>query len=139
MQRLFSTFPGGWPGVGLMLLRVTVGVSLAVQSAVYIAGREHATWTLWVLGAVALVAGALLLLGFLTPLASAMAGSGCVAAGLALLPWAESSVVCRVSIVMVAVTAAAVILLGPGAYSLDARLFGRREISIPTSPRPPQI
>jgi uncharacterized membrane protein YphA (DoxX/SURF4 family) len=28
------------------------------------------------------------------------------------------------------------VLLGPGAYSLDARLFGRREIIIPDSRRP---
>jgi hypothetical protein len=32
-----------------------------------------------------------------------------------------------------AVIALAVICLGPGALSLDARLFGRREIIIPTS------
>ncbi len=30
-----------------------------------------------------------------------------------------------------------IILLGPGAFSLDARLFGRREIIIPELPRPP--
>jgi len=30
--------------------------------------------------------------------------------------------------------AAAIVLLGPGAFSLDARLFGRREIIIPPSP-----
>jgi uncharacterized membrane protein YphA (DoxX/SURF4 family) len=30
-----------------------------------------------------------------------------------------------------AATSAALVLLGPGAFSLDARLFGRREIIIP--------
>jgi hypothetical protein len=36
------------------------------------------------------------------------------------------------------VMTAALVLTGPGAFSLDARLFGRREIIIPPPPRPPQ-
>lgn len=35
------------------------------------------------------------------------------------------------SLVGVIILAAAIALLGPGAFSLDARLFGRREIVIP--------
>jgi hypothetical protein len=31
----------------------------------------------------------------------------------------------------------AITLLGPGAFSLDAHLFGRREIIIPGASRPP--
>jgi len=137
MQRLFGTFPGGWPGVGLLLLRATVGVSLAVQSGASLAGSEHVTWTQWFVGANALLTGASLLVGFLTPVAGAMAGAGGVAA-LPQLLWAETSLVCRVPVVTDVVMAAAVILVGPGAYSLDARLFGRREIHIPTAPRTPQ-
>src|SRR4029077_9756097 len=128
MQRLFCTFPVGWPGVGLLLLRATVGVSLAVQSGVCLADLEHVTWTQWALGANALLTAAALLLGFLTPLAAGMAGAGGVGLALSLLPWAESSLVCRVPFVTVVVMSVAVILIGPGAYSLDARLFGRREI-----------
>ncbi|HEX3543577.1 MAG TPA: hypothetical protein VHT31_03545 [Candidatus Acidoferrum sp.] len=36
------------------------------------------------------------------------------------------------------VMAAAIALLGPGAFSLDARLFGRREILIPPPSREPK-
>jgi hypothetical protein len=39
-------------------------------------------------------------------------------------------------VALVLAVAAAVVPLGPGALSLDARLFGRREIIIPRSPRP---
>jgi hypothetical protein len=37
------------------------------------------------------------------------------------------------------VDATAIALLGPGAFSLDARLFGRREILIPPDPRSPKV
>ena len=36
---------------------------------------------------------------------------------------------------LVAATAVATALLGPGAYSVDARLFGRREIVLSHAPR----
>jgi hypothetical protein len=32
----------------------------------------------------------------------------------------------------------AIVFLGPGAFSLDAYLFGRRELIIPPSSRPPK-
>jgi len=37
---------------------------------------------------------------------------------------------------LIVVSAIAIALLGPGAFSLDGALFGRREIVIP--PRPPE-
>jgi uncharacterized membrane protein YphA (DoxX/SURF4 family) len=40
--------------------------------------------------------------------------------------------------VCLGVVSISLILLGPGAFSLDARLFGRREIIIPEIPRPPK-
>jgi hypothetical protein len=33
----------------------------------------------------------------------------------------------------------AIALLGPGVFSLDARLFGRHEVIIPPASRPPKI
>jgi len=41
----------------------------------------------------------------------------------------------RLAALILIVDAAALALLGPGALSLDARLFGRREIIIPHDPR----
>jgi uncharacterized membrane protein YphA (DoxX/SURF4 family) len=39
--------------------------------------------------------------------------------------------------IYLAVISLAIVLLGPGAFSLDARLFGRREIVIPEASRTP--
>jgi uncharacterized membrane protein YphA (DoxX/SURF4 family) len=44
----------------------------------------------------------------------------------------------RMAAVLVVADAVAIALLGPGAYSLDARLFGRREIFISHESHPPR-
>lgn len=64
-----------------------------------------------------LVAGTSIAAGFMTPIAGTLAVATAVAAASPLIE--------------VAIIAAALILLGPGAFSIDARLFGRREITIP--------
>ena len=136
LQRLFSTFPSGRPGIGLLLLRFALGGAAILQALTMIAA-EPGDGTLRFWAALVLAAGVLLTLGFLTPLA---AGSltllyGSVAAG-----WiaAEGSPPFGVT-VLSAIVSAAVMLLGPGAFAVDAKLFGRREIRIGrgrgTSPR----
>jgi uncharacterized membrane protein YphA (DoxX/SURF4 family) len=78
------------------------------------------------------ITGVCLLIGFLTPIVSVLAGVACIASAISLLPAPAGNLFdgALVSLEMT-VMAVAVALLGPGAFSLDARLFGRREIVIP--------
>jgi len=76
-----------------------------------------------------MIAGALLMAGFLTPMA---AGGLALLHGSAAAGWIDASEPGPdISIALLrAIVSAALLLLGPGAFALDARLFGRREIRI---------
>jgi hypothetical protein len=115
----------------LLLLRGAVGGTLLVLGGTYLAHIGHSGWSSLAVGLLAAASGASLLIGFLTPLGVL---AGLVAIGLALWwPPLGTSVLLNgeLAALLVVIAAAAVALLGPGALSLDARLFGRREISIP--------
>jgi len=131
LRRLFSAFPRGWPGIALLLLRAAIGVTLGVQGGCYL-GESDATLATWFAGLAAVASGALLLIGLLTPIAGAVVALGGAGAGLSLLPPCTASQFdSKLSIVFAVTMLLAIIVLGPGAYSIDARLFGRREIIIP--------
>ena len=84
----------------------------------------------------ATVSGALLLSGFLTPVAGVLVGLGTLGITLGWLPAATRNLFdTALPAVFAAIMCAAIALLGPGAFSIDARLFGRREIIIPPVPR----
>jgi uncharacterized membrane protein YphA (DoxX/SURF4 family) len=85
-------------------------------------------------GALAVATGFCLLTGFLTPIAGVLVVLGSI--GLALSPLATPSVdlfESKLAIGNVIVISVAIGLLGPGAFSVDALMFGRREIAIPLS------
>ena len=78
--------------------------------------------------------GGLLLAGFLTPIAGVIVGGGFLGVELSILPVGSATLFgSDLAIVLAATMLVAILLLGPGAFSVDARLFGRREIIIPTS------
>jgi uncharacterized membrane protein YphA (DoxX/SURF4 family) len=131
LQRLFSTFPNRWPGLGLLLLRCAVGYAAIIQAAGCLATAAASDWQSWTLAIISIGAGFLLIVGLITPLASALVltcYSG-LASTLPLVPSHASGA----AVIQTIAGAVSLALLGPGAFSLDSRLFGRREIIIPDS------
>ncbi|MDQ1470228.1 MAG: hypothetical protein QOJ99_1708 [Bryobacterales bacterium] len=126
MQRLFSTFADGLPGIGLLLLRLLTAIALihfAIASML-----ETPPLTIVVLQFIAACAGILLLVGLWTPVAGALAAIVEVWIAFSRLfshpgdPWIA---------ITQAVLGVILAMVGPGAWSVDARLFGRKRIDIP--------
>jgi len=114
-------FPHGGPGVGLLFLRLAT-VIILINELLTRVGAAVFHWTLFAV----LILAACLIVGFITPVASTVGlifpiadlvspGRDCDAAhGVAF-----------------AFAFLALILLGPGAYSIDGYLFGRRVLIRP--------
>ena len=136
MQRIFSTFPGAMPGIGLLVLRLFLGTSVLIHSAFFLLSQEHSSlWALFVFLA-GVGCGSFILIGFLTPIASVLVvltASYILLSGIVQFPIVLNKInfaaLCNILV------ASAIIFIGPGAFSIDARLFGRREIIIPPTSR----
>jgi uncharacterized membrane protein YphA (DoxX/SURF4 family) len=126
LQRLFSTFAGGWPGVGLLLLRLLTGAALIHFGIVgALNAPSSAIVVLQIIGA---ATGILLLIGLWTPVAGGLAAILKVWIALSRIlshsgdPWIP---------IVQAVLSAVLAMVGPGAWSIDARLFGRKRMDFP--------
>jgi putative oxidoreductase len=108
--------------VGLLLLRLVAGFAAIVQGITKLqAGLPAGAILLQALG---IAAGILLLAGLWTPV------SGSVMAVLELWNWISTKPADPWPNILLATIAAALALLGPGAWSIDARLFGWKRIDL---------
>jgi putative oxidoreductase len=117
LQRLFSTFANGWPGLGLLLQRLLSASALFFDGIPYFGEAPHAS--LPVLRLIGAGTGIFVLVGLWTPV------TGMLVAIIELYiafshtgdPWIS---------ILLATLGATLAMIGPGAWSIDAQLFGRK-------------
>lgn len=132
---MFSSFPDGVSGLGLLTLRSALGGELALRAFTCL--RERHDWNPMIVTVILLmVLSALLIVTGYRTRVSAVAATVTTVAGMMSCTGGPGLEVLdtRTTEVLAIMIAAAVACLGPGAFSLDSRFFGRREIVIPKSP-----
>ncbi len=121
MQRLYSMFPRGGPGLGLLLLRMATAAMFVLNVTHRFNFSSPAIY--WAVVSLIAMISFSLCLGFLTPVLAVVA----CATAVANLFFQPSNFV----YIFRMLTSAALMFLGPGAYSVDAKLFGLRVTIVP--------
>jgi hypothetical protein len=119
LRRLYSTFAGGRPGIGLLLMRLVLGSALIVRASSTLWSDPPINTTLTSLFLA--LFGLLLIPGLWTPIAGAL---------VALLEvWQMMTITGdRWVALLLATIGGALAMLGPGLWSIDARLFGWKRV-----------
>jgi putative oxidoreductase len=119
MQRLFSAFPNSWPGSGLLILRVAAAASSILSGF----SATLPGWPVPLLQGAAAATSALLLLGLWTPLAGLLQVSVELTSGIG-----HGNL--DINHALLSALGLGLAMIGPGSWSLDARLFGRKRIDL---------
>jgi uncharacterized membrane protein YphA (DoxX/SURF4 family) len=121
------------------MLRAAVGLKAAAQGIFYLSSVSNPSSGKWLFGLILIAGGISLAAGFFTPFAGLLVSLCFLGISLSWFPASSRGINdARFLAFGMIITATALGLLGPGAYSLDGQLFGRREIVIPPSSRPPE-
>ena len=118
MQRLFSTSANGWPGFGLLIQRLVTAIALLHNARAQLETPAAGLMIPEIAGA---VLGLFILAGLWTPLVGAL-----VAAVELLIFLSGRSDIWMA--LMLAAVGGTLAMIGPGAWSIDARLFGRKHL-----------
>jgi len=122
LRRLYSTFAGGWPGTGLLLMRLVIGCVLVVRAGLWLWGDPPLNIT--IPAAILQIAGFLLMLGLWTPIVGT---SVAVIEAWKILTLPGD----RWLWLLLGTVSGALAMLGPGRWSIDARLFGWKRVEAP--------
>jgi putative oxidoreductase len=122
LQRLFSAFPNSWPGSALLLQRAVTATVLFCLMLGHL--REALQSTPIFPHLIGAGAGIFLFLGLWTPVCGALITI--IEVWIA-FSYADGCVIP----IMLATSGATLAMIGPGAWSIDARLFGRKHFEIP--------
>jgi uncharacterized membrane protein YphA (DoxX/SURF4 family) len=126
VRRLYSTFASGWPGMGLLLMRLVIGCVLVLRASLRLWGDPPPNIT--ITAAILLVAGFLLILGLWTPIVGT---SIAVIEAWKILTLPGD----RWLWLLLGTVSCALAMLGPGRWSIDARLFGWKRVEAPPRQR----
>jgi putative oxidoreductase len=122
MQRLFSTFANGWPGKGLLVQRALVA---AIVWSIFVSNTGRSSLAALIPDLIAACAALLVVIGLWTPITGSVVALAelYIAFSRAGDPWMPA---------IAGILAGTLAIIGPGAWSIDARLFGRKHIDIST-------
>jgi putative oxidoreductase len=121
LQRLYSTFPNGRPGIGLLLLRLAAGGSLIAERILMVVPMPPSPE--WEIHIMLVFVGLCLCLGIWTPVMGVLEAITEVMIALSHPAQYQTHI-------LIAVLALGLAMLGPGAWSIDAMIFGRKRITI---------